>query len=210
MLLSDQRGQAHALEAFTAALLLLAGLLFALQATAVTPLSASTSNQHLENQQRAMAADLLAATEHTGALEEAVLNWSGGGFGENTNTTVLRGPGVLSLERDSTYTNPANISRFGPFGDRLNETLLDEGSSINLYVIYENEAGVERWTPIIFMGTPSDNSVVATRTVVLTDGDRVINGTTIGSGTGTYFAPDRSKDDPLYTVLEVRIVVWQN
>lgn len=207
---ANNRGQAHALEAFTAAVLLLAGLLFALQATAVTPLSASTSNQHLENQQRAMTADLMAVMEHDGALEEAVLNWKDGGFGEKTNTSFLDGPDPSALIDDSVYSNPENISRFGEFGARINETLVDEGSSLNVYVIYENDDGVKEWVPIVFMGTPSDNSVVATRSVVLTDGDRLPDGTAIGSGEGAYFAPDRSPGDPLYTVLEVRIVVWQN
>jgi len=59
---TDDRAQAHTLEAFAAAILLVAALTFALQATAVTPLSASTSNQHIENQQRAVATDLLATS----------------------------------------------------------------------------------------------------------------------------------------------------
>ncbi|MFQ3285215.1 MAG: hypothetical protein ACI944_001946, partial [Natronomonas sp.] len=37
------RGQAHTVEAFAAAVLVVSGLVFATQAAAVTPLSASTS-----------------------------------------------------------------------------------------------------------------------------------------------------------------------
>ena len=66
----DDRGQAHTLEAFAAAILIVVGLTFALQATAVTPLSASTSNQHLENQQRAVATDLLETSAANGDLRE--------------------------------------------------------------------------------------------------------------------------------------------
>ena len=73
---ADDRGQAHTVEAFIAALLLVSGLLFAMQATAVTPLSASTSNQHIENQQRALAGDLLSTAAADGSLTEAVLYWN--------------------------------------------------------------------------------------------------------------------------------------
>jgi hypothetical protein len=47
-----------------------------MQATAVTPLSASTSNQHIENQQRALAGDLLSTAAADGSLTEAVLYWN--------------------------------------------------------------------------------------------------------------------------------------
>src|SRR6056297_4050789 len=70
------RAQAHTVEAFIAALLLVSGLLFAMQATAVTPLSASTSNQHIENQQRALTGDLLSTAAEDGTLQEAVLYWN--------------------------------------------------------------------------------------------------------------------------------------
>jgi len=74
---TDDRAQAHTLEAFAAAILLVAALTFALQATAVTPLlSASTSNQHIENQQRAVATDLLATSAENGDLEAAILHWN--------------------------------------------------------------------------------------------------------------------------------------
>lgn len=192
----DNRGQAHALEAFTAALLLLAGLLFALQATAVTPLSASTSNQHLENQQRLMASDALAAMDHSGALQDAVLNWSDGGFGIKSNGTA--------------FVNPSEISDFGEFGAVMNSTFLEEGTAMNVYILYRTLDGSEDQLRMIYMGTPSDNAVVATRKVTLMDSNELTsNGTAIGETSG-FFAPDAAIDDPLYNVLEVRIVLWQN
>jgi hypothetical protein len=190
----NERGQAHALEAFTAALLLLAGLLFALQATAVTPLSASTSNQHLENQQQKMAGDILSSLDHTGDIQNAVLNWSDGGFGNKTNGTV--------------YTNPENISKFGRFGEVLNETLLEEGTALNVYVQYR-ENRTEKSQTMIFMGTPSDNAVVATRKVTLIDSN-TLTGTNTTLASGSHFAPDAAPGDALYNVVEVRIVLWQN
>lgn len=196
--LFDTRGQAHALEAFTAALLLLAGLLFAMQATAVTPLSASTSNQHLENQQRKMASDMLGSMDESGILEDAVLNWSDGGFGEKTNSSLPQ-----------YYTNPDNISAFGEFGESLNQTFLAEGTAMNIYVNYRTDSQGSDTETMVFMGTPSDNAVVATRTVVLVDSDRLTESGDRLSNT-SYFAPDGAPGDPLYNVVEVRIVLWQN
>ena len=70
------RGQIYTLEAVIAAVLLVSSLVFALQVTAVTPLSASTSNQHIENQQRASASGVLTAAEEAGILQDAVLFWN--------------------------------------------------------------------------------------------------------------------------------------
>ncbi len=66
------RAQAHTLEAIVSGMLLLASLVFALQMTAVTPLSASTSSQHIENQQQAIGHGVLASAVAEGALKPAV------------------------------------------------------------------------------------------------------------------------------------------
>ena len=73
----SRRGQAHTLEAVVAALIVLAGIGFALQLTAVTPLSASTSSQHLENQLKATGQGVLASTAASGDLGRAVRYWNG-------------------------------------------------------------------------------------------------------------------------------------
>lgn len=197
----DDRGQAHTLEAFTAALLILVGLLFALQATAVTPLSASTSNQHIENQERAMATDLLAAADATGELEAAVLNWS-------EAEGQFSGTGSSGI-----YSNADQVRTFGEFGSMIDATFLEEGIAVNVYIDYQRQGGTTASKQLLYMGTPSDNAVVATRTVVLTDDDRLTGATdtrVIVAGTaGNYFVPDAAPGDPLYNVLEVRLVVWQ-
>lgn len=209
------RGQAHTLEAFTAALLVVTGLLFALQATAVTPLSASTSNQHIENQERAMAADVLAIADDSGALEDAVLNWSGDSFS--------------GTDASGMYANPTNLSAFGPFGAMVNQTFLAEGIAANVYIRYQGtgegfpggEPPADRrctqnvtgsYCAMVYMGTPSDNAVVATRTVVLVDND-VLTGTNRSvadaAAANEYMAPDAATGSPLFNVVEVRLVVWQ-
>lgn len=134
------RGQAHTLEAFVAALLLVGGVIFALQATAVTPLSASTSNQHIENELRTDANDLLAVTAANGDLERAVLECDPG------NATTRGGP--------------AN-----GFGAALNETFVDRGVAVSVRVIYRNDSGVTFVDPMVDMGDPSDSAVTSSRPV---------------------------------------------
>ncbi|MFC5136171.1 MULTISPECIES: DUF7288 family protein [Haloferacaceae] len=208
----DDRGQAHTLEAFVAAMLLVAGLTFALQATAVTPLSASTSNQHVENQQRAAATDLLETSAANGDLREAVLDWHPG----NATTDSL---GFNSGSEDRDYYaagGPPNA-----FGDALDRTFLDRRIAFNVHVRYHVDPASYDETPMkrqqmVYMGTPSDNAVMASRTIT------VSNDTTLTASENETLAevpPDSDSDKgfyappvddgPIYNHLEVRIVVWR-
>ncbi|MFC7173351.1 hypothetical protein ACFQL0_08225 [Haloplanus litoreus] len=92
------RAQAHTLEAITAGMIVLASVVFALQVTAVTPLSASTASQHIENQQEASAAGVLDAARESGALHAAVRHW------DETNGS-LHGAG------GGAYTTDAEVNR---------------------------------------------------------------------------------------------------
>lgn len=191
------RGQAHTLEAFMAALLLISGVLFALDATAVTPLSASTSNQHIQNQQLSVANDLLATAAANGTLQEAVLYW-------NTSTDSFDGTGS-----DGYYTaGPPNA-----FGKTLNETFHDERIAFNVYVSYW-KGSTRKEQPMTFMGSPSDNAVTASRTVTLyNDTALTAPGETKNVSTaavdGNFYASDSAPGSELFTVVEVRIVAWR-
>ena len=194
----DRRGQAHTLEAFTAALLVVAGVLFAMQATAVTPLTASTSNQHIENQHRVAAADLLAGASERGALRTAVLFW------DETNQSFV------GTNESGLYANggPPNA-----FGESLNETFGSFSSpgrriAYNVFVYYHLPDNSTRRQTMVYMGSPSDNAAAASRTVALYD-DTPINGTATNVSVGRFYAPDAAPNATLYNVLEVRIVVWQ-
>lgn len=196
----DNRGQAHTLEAFAAAILIVVGLTFALQATAVTPLSASTSNQQLENQQRAVATGLLETSAANGDLEAALLRWD---------------PENESFSADG---NPDHFTQGGPpngFGEALDRTFGDRRIAFNVHIAHgeRNEAV----TTMVDMGSPSDNAVTATRTVVLTDDVNLtmpgyenvtLAGLSDGSDPGEFYAVDAG-DGVIYDRMEVRIVVWQ-
>jgi len=182
----NDRGQAHTLEAFTAAMLVLGGVAFALQATAVTPLSASTSNQYIENQHRKLASDVLTTTASNGSLGRAVALTNG--------TKTFHGP-------------PPN-----DFGYALSAAFGSRTIAYNVDVQYlrPDDTPLKR-VRMVYMGTPSDNAVAATYHLTLYD-DTPVPGTgeTIETRYSPYpFATDADTDGPLYNVVEVRLIVWR-
>ena len=156
------RAQVHTLEAIVAALLLLTSVVFALQMTAVTPLSASTSSQHIENQQQASAEGVLASAVESGALRRAVLYWNE--TGERFHNT--------SSETFYTVNAPPN-----EFGGMLERQFGDRGIAYNVRVYYRTASGNVGEQLMVNQGEPSDNAVMSARTVVLTDDARLYNET---------------------------------
>lgn len=191
------RGQAHTLEAFTAALLLIAGVLFALQATAVTPLSASTSNQHIQNQQGLVANDILATAAENGTLREAVLHW-------NTSAASFEG-----AQNEAYYTNGGPPTQFGRL---LNETFRSERIAFNVDIFYRKNGRFVRQR-MVFMGTPSDNAVTASRTITVFNDTQLTGSDPItledAYSNNTFYAPDIHTGGELYNVMEVRLIVWR-
>ncbi len=190
----NDRGQAHTLEAFVAAILLVAGLTFALQATAVTPLSASTSNQHIENQHRAVATDLLETSAANGDLRDAVLHW------DPDNETFIGTP-----EGTAYYTQGGPPTAFG---DALDRTFLESRIAFNVHVRYHTNGSQVRQR-MVFMGTPSDNAVTASRTVPVSN--ETVTTEVLAHADQpdpAFYAPD-DVDGPMYNYLEVRIVLWR-
>lgn len=193
--MTGDRAQAHTLEGFVAALLILSSIVFALQATAVTPLTASTSNQNIENQQRAAAEGLLAAAASNGTLEETALAWNASTeeFANSTN--------------EGAHTNGTTVPT--PFGNALEETFGSERIAFNVYIGYRTPAGESSEIRMVFQGSPSDNAVSASRLVPIYDDSELTGTSTSVDSTSNFYASDVDPDGPLYNVLEVRIVVWR-
>ena len=208
------RGQAHTLEAVIGSLLLIAALLFAMQATAVTPLSASTSNQHIENQQRAVSHSLLAGAAEDGTLKETLLYWNG------TPRDGIAGndpEGFVGSAAEETYYR--NGTAPTGFLETLNRTLGERQVAYNVNIRYHREnpstgdleAGEQR---LVRMGRPSDNAVTASRTITLYGDDRLTGPSTTRLDDGAaFYAPPLGDtvvgDSLVYNRLEVRIITWR-
>lgn len=201
MFWEDDSGQAHVLEAIAAAMLIVGTLIFAVQATAITPLTISTSHQHIETQQKKMADGVLETAKYTedpdemSTLKEAVLYW-------DTN------------EQEFHNSSPEGYLGEYPdneFGDLIEETFEDRRIATNVYVTYSRSGGGSGTQQMVNMGNPSDNAMSATTTVVLYEDDELTapgESETV-SETPAYFAPNVDEDSNVYNVVEVRIVVWR-
>jgi hypothetical protein len=198
------RGQAHTLEGVVAGLVLLSGLVFALQATAVTPLSASTSSQHLENQQQATAEGVLATAAEHGALKPAVLFRGDENSDGNSE--------FHSADNGEFYTTSAPPNEFG---DILSQAFGGRGLAFNAYVVYRRPDGRAVRQRMVYRGEPSDNAASASRLVTLYDDDNLYtSGDLIGNPTGptvsasNFYAPDTASAG-IYNVIEVEVIVWR-
>jgi len=195
------RGQAHTLEATAAGLLMLASLIFALQMTAVTPLSASTSSQHIENQQQAIGQGVLMAADEADALRPGILYW---------NNSTRQYHGSVTSERGYRTVVPDN-----EFGSMLERSFNNRGIAYNVYLRFRTTGQGSITRPYIYSGFPSDNAVRASHTVTLTDDDPLYdrdgtpNETRIGDGNATFPIPDTDTDGPHYNTVEVEVVAWR-
>lgn len=194
------RGQAHTLEAAVAALLLLVSVGIALQMTAVTPLSASTSSQHLENQLQNTAKGVLASSAETGSLKSAVLYWNDteGAF-HNTSGQYYY-----------TESPPENLT----FGQTLNRTLDERNVAYNVYVVFHTDDGEQNRRRMIYRGEPSEHAVTASHSVTLVDEDRLrepdgsVGGTNLTSAS-TFYIPDSTQTSGVYNHVRVEVVAWR-
>jgi len=195
---AECRGQAHTLEALAGSLLLVGALVFALQVTAVTPLSASTSSQHIENQQQATAAGLLSTGLEDGSLRTAVLFWDDG-------SSPQRFHGAAG-QRYYVDRSPPN-----EFGGLLDRAFASRAIVYNV-VVYFEEDGRRKSQRMVYRGEPSDNAVSASVTLTLTDEDVLVDSDGDPTGTplasGNFYAPD-AHSDGIYNVLEVEVVAWR-
>jgi hypothetical protein len=193
----DTRGQALSFEGISAAIILLAAVGFALQVTAVTPLSPSTSSQHVENQIASTADGALDSAAQDGTLTESVLFWDGtdGFHGSSDDFSQYQG-------------TPAG--QF-PLSETLNRTFSDRNVAYNLRVQYHTADGMET-QKLVEQGRPSDHAVSASRTLVLHESDRLVeaDGSTGDRLTAAdFYAPNIDVNENLYNVVHVEVVAWR-
>jgi hypothetical protein len=196
-----ERGQAMTLEAVTAAILILAAIGFALQVTAVTPLSASTSSQHVENQLESTGEGILTSSAASGALEEAVLYW---------NTSEQKFHNAEGDRAFYTATAPPN-----EFGEILSEAFSDRSVAYNVYVHYQTASGSVETQQMVRQGQPSDHAISASRTIQLIDTDRLVsedltrNQTLDSLAADEFYVDQRSPDGAHYNLVRIEVIAWR-
>lgn len=191
----DDHGQVYTLEAIIASILIISGIVFALQATAITPLTASTANERVEVQQQTTADDLLDTGIDRQILIPTITHW------DTDEQTFLN-------------AQPNGYANGGPtteFGEELNRTFRDEKIAFNMYVQYQQSGNDVREKTVVYQGQPSDNAVAATRTTVLYDNMELTDGSgrTLKQVESRFYAKDVYPTDPVYNVVRVKLVVWR-
>lgn len=194
-----ERGQIHVLEGIFAAILLVMSLEFALQITAVTPMTESTSSQHIENQQKAVAQDVLEATAEDQSLKSAVLYWDHDGYEYHDSG------------EEGIYYN--GMPERHELGEELKTTFTDRGIAYNLRVNYIDDGELQS-RMIVNQGEPSDQAVVATRKITLYDSDSLYDSESAQTGPplqdaeNDFYIPNEGSGE-LYNVVELELIVWR-
>lgn len=198
-MVASDRGQALTFEGVIAGILLLAAIGFALQVTAVTPLSPSTSSQHVENQLQATGEGVLTSSAQTGALEETILYWDA-----EAEEGRFHGAGDATFYR----SGPPDTS----FGDELSAVLGSRNVAYNVYIHYQTAEDVVQTQQLLSQGRPSDHAVSFSRSVTLLDSDHlVLEDGSEGQRLDAvdFYMPDASTDDTVYNLARVEVVAWR-
>jgi hypothetical protein len=220
------RGQAYTLEAVVGALLITSAVVFALNATVVTPSTAGEESPETRDSLRQQASDILAVTaaSDTFDLSALVRYWDPARRTFYQAVTPDRGYGSAPPPRQ--------------FGTMLEETFTSRGRLYNVEISYlvgadkptcgpgsvstGNDSVATETTTMVRRGTPPEDAVVATHTVTLLDNQTLSTDQLANQGVelceydtdptdnddGYYPIPDADPDGPLYNVVEVRVTVW--
>lgn len=204
---ASARGQTFTLEAFVAAILLIATVAFALQIVTVSSNTAGATEAESQWTDAGLAA---------GVLDRAVAN-------DELATTLL-------------YWNESREEFYGADGDeghyvsaRPNTTFVESletmfgasSTQYNVTLYFQGEDDERQAQPLIESGTPGDDAVRASETVTLYDDSTLVDenqtvreDAKLENVTAGFYAPDvweegESENRSLYNVIRVEVVVWQ-
>lgn len=201
------RGQAYTLEGFIGAMVVLMAVLFALQSVVITPTSGGLADRSVQSQVQQEAQDALVVADHHDNLSALVRHWDGeGGFAEATGSEAPNG--------DYETFDQADLENASVLGEILNQRFADQGWNYNLEFHYTDGTELETENKTaVYQGSPPSDAVTASYTVTLYEDQYVEperehtleeseaeDEATIPSAEGD--------DDPVYNVVEVRLVVW--
>lgn len=194
-MLNDKSAQMHTLEAIMAATIMVVVLLFAVQATALTPLTSSTANAHIESQIYIMGQDVLTALDYApygqdSDLKEMILDWNG----------------EMYVWNGTHYKSDFNESNLldGPEVEILELIAVRNGIAHNVDFTFKEGNSTKTWA-YIYNGNPSDNAVIVSRKVLLSDSDIT---SPISYEDDTDIA-DIDGTTALYNIVDVKLTLWR-
>lgn len=188
----DERAQMHTLEGVASSTIMLLVIVYAIDATSLTPLTASTANVHVESELLMLGQDILGALDYAEPGYDSKLKndmsvwnaseytWSGSAYKEKSGTGILN-------------NNLTGI---------LNATLIGQGIAHNVEITFLVDNGTSFDSKkMIYNGDPSNNAVIISRKIALHDGDvkSPLNQTIKDIDPATNF----------YNIVDFKLVVWR-
>lgn len=191
---NDERAQMHTLEGVAAATIMLLVIVYAIDATSMTPLTSSTANVHAEAELQVLGQDILSALDYaepgySSKLKNDIMGWDGNQYiWTATNYTQLKAGQILS----NNLTN--NLTGI------LYAALVKQGIAHNVVLTFlDNSTFLPISADMIYNGDPSDNAVIVSRKIVLQDSDNPASGT----------IKDIDPSTNLYNVVDVKLILWR-
>ncbi|ADE36930.1 hypothetical protein Mmah_1432 [Methanohalophilus mahii DSM 5219] len=180
-----------------AAMVMIGVLIFAVQATTITPLTSSTANAHIESQLYTLGQDMVMTLDHSqydqdSQLKQEIIGWSGDEY-------VWNATHYISMSPNSSDT----IS--GPVKELLQQTLVAKGIAHNMEFKFRLDSGNTLTSPYIYNGDPSDNAVIVSRKVVLSNSD-LENPSSFENKTSI---PDMDNTTDFYNIVDVKLTMWR-
>lgn len=207
----SRRAQTFTLEAFVAAILLLATVAFALQVVSISANTASPADSELRDQHAGLARGVVDEAVADGNLSRTLLYW-------DQNASAFHD---ADAEEDGGHyitRLPQNDTAPG-FGRALAAPFEGRQVRYNVDLYYADAEGGRGHQPLVESGTPSDEAVRVTETVTLYDDTRLLDANASRENATLrevaedpdreFYAPDTSPDGPLYNVIRVEVVVWK-
>ncbi|MDG6244207.1 MAG: hypothetical protein QCH31_07425 [Methanolobus sp.] len=187
----------HTLEAVMAALIMIGVIVFAVEATSLTPLTSSTANAHIEAQLQTMGQDMLnvlsyAPYGHESPLKDDIKNWDGREY-------VWNGTAYQSRDSDNIALADSSLK------DMLLFIAIPRGIAHNVHFTWIDTNGITIGRPYIYNGDPSDNAVIISKKVVLSDKE-IGNSSSFFINTGI---PDADTNSGFYNIVNVRMTLWR-
>lgn len=207
-----ERAQTFTLEAFVAAILLLATVAFALQVVSISSNTASPADSELGNQNAGLARGVLDEAVANGTLAPSLLYWnqSNGSFHRADERPEDGGHYIARLPQGT----DAPV-----FGQSLERPFAGRQVRYNVNLSYADGDGGVGHQRLVESGTPGDGAVRVVETVTLYDDTRLLDENTSRENATLravaddpdreFYAPDASPDGPLYNVIRVEVVLWK-
>ncbi len=196
----DEKAQMHTLEGVAASVILVLVMIFAIDATSMTPLTSSTSSVQVETELEIIGQDILNTLDYTDTgynskLKNDVAGWNGKAFIWNGSDYIEKDGGTNTLDN--------NLTKI------LKSVFSSKGVAYNVEItLIDNSTFLMKTFNMIYNGDPSNNAVVASRKIVFQ------NSGFNKEPEGNDFDPDNPiKDiDPItnfYQIVDVKLVLWR-